>query len=80
VEEKTRILKKLNNACFGGSENQLRLLLKYLSDEEFKNINLVLNNTDLKLLENDKINILWMQHFVNQKEARNLGSKDFVDK
>ena len=80
MEEKTRILKKLNNACFGGSENQLRLLLKYLSDEEFKNINLVLNNTDLKLLENDKINILWMQHFVNQEEAKNLGSKAYVDK
>ena len=80
MEEKTRILKKLNNACFGGSENQLRLLLKYLPDEEFKNINLVLNNTDLKLLENDKINILWMQHFVNQEEAKNLGSKTYVDK
>ena len=80
MEEKTRILKKLNNACFGGSENQLRLLLKYLPDEEFKNINLVLNNTDLKLLENDKINILWMQHFVNQEEAKNLGSKIYVDK
>jgi len=80
VEEKTRILKKLNNACFGGSENQLRLLLKYLPDEEFKNINLVLNNTDLKLLENDKINILWMQHFVNQEEAKNLSSKTYVDK
>ena len=80
MEEKTRILKKLNNACFGGSENQLRLLLKYLPDEEFKNINLVLNNTDLKLLENDKINILWMQHFVNQEEAKNLSSKTYVDK
>ncbi len=80
MEEKTRILKKLNNTCFGGSENQLRLLLKYLPDEEFKNINLVLNNTDLKLLENDKINILWMQHFVNQEEAKNLGSKTYVDK
>ena len=80
MEEKNRILKKLNNTCFGGSENQLRLLLKYLPDEEFKNINLVLNNTDLKLLENDKINILWMQHFVNQEEAKNLSSKTYVDK
>ena len=80
MEEKNRILKKLNNTCFGGSENQLRLLLKYLPDENFKNINLVLNNTDLKLLENDKINILWMQHFVNQEEAKNLGSKSYVDK
>jgi len=80
VEEKNRILKKLNNTCFGGSENQLRLLLKYLPDENFKNINSVLNNTDLKLLENDKINILWMQHFVNQEEAKNLGSKTYVDK
>jgi len=89
VEEKSRILKKLNsdktrsvlfNESFGGSENQLRLLLKYLSDENFKDINLILNNTNFDLLEKNKINILWMQHFVNQKEAANLGSEEFVDK
>ena len=89
MEEKSRIIKKLNddhtrpvlfNESFGGSENQLRLLLKYLPDESFKNINLILNNANHDLIEKDRINILWMQHFVNQKEARNLGSKDFVDK
>jgi len=46
VEEKNRILKKVNadksrpvlfEESFGGSENQLRLLLKYLPDESFKN-------------------------------------------
>jgi glycosyltransferase involved in cell wall biosynthesis len=89
VEEKSRILKKVNddqsrpvsfNDSFGGSENQLRLLLKYLPDESFKNINLILNNANHDLIEKDKINILWMHHFVNQKEAQNLGSKDFVQK
>jgi len=89
VEEKSRIIKKLNddhtrpvlfNESFGGSENQLRHLLKYLPDENFKNINLILNNANHDLIEKDRINILWMQHLVNQKEARNLGSKDFVDK
>ena len=89
MEEKTRILKKLNsdtsrpvlfNESFGGSENQARLLLKHLSDENFKDINLILNNSDYDLLEKDKINILWMQHFVNQKEAQNLGSRDYLDK
>ena len=89
MEEKSRILKKLNddrtrsvlfNESFGGSENQLRLLLKYLPDESFKNINLILNNANHDLIEKDKINILWMHHFVNQKEAQNLASKDFVDK
>ena len=89
MEEKSRIIKKLNddhtrpvlfNESFGGSENQLRLLLKYLPDESFKNINLILNNANHDLIEKDRINILWMQHFVNQKEAQNLGSKDFVDK
>jgi len=87
VEEKSRILKKVNddqsrpvsfNDSFGGSENQLRLLLKYLPDESFKNINLILNNANHDLIEKDKINILWMHHFVNQKEAQNLSSKDFV--
>ena len=89
MEEKNRILKKANsdklrpvafNDSFGGSENQLRFLLKYLSDDSFKDINLILNNADHSLLEKDKINILWMHHFVNQKEAQNLNSKDFVDK
>jgi len=89
VKEKSRILKKLINdktrpvafnESFGGSENQLRLLLKFLPDECFKDINLILNNADHDLVENDKINVLWMHHFVNQKEAKNLGSKDFVDK
>ena len=89
MEEKSRIIKKLNDdhtrpvlfsESFGGSENQLRHLLKYLPDENFKNINLILNNTNYDLIEKDRINILWMHHLVNQKEAQNLGSKDFVDK
>tara|TARA_Y100000590_G_scaffold459024_1_gene615013 strand:+ start:526 stop:1482 length:957 start_codon:yes stop_codon:yes gene_type:complete len=80
VEEKSRILKKINNECFGGSENQLRLLLKYLPDENFQDINLILNNTDDSLIEKNRINILWMQHFVNQEEVKNLKSKDYVNK
>ena len=80
MQEKSRILKKINNECFGGSENQLRLLLKHLPDESFKDINLILNNTNHDLIEKDKINVLWMHHFVNQKEAQNLRFKDFVNK
>jgi len=80
VQEKSRILEKINNECLGGSENQLRLLLKYLPDESFKDINLILNNTNNDLIEKDKINILWMQHFVNQEEVKNLESKDYVNK
>ena len=80
MQEKSRILKKINNECFGGSENQMRLLLKYLPDECFKDINLILNNTDQNLLEKDRINILWMQHFVNQEETKNMGSKKYIDK
>ena len=89
MQEKSRILKKANDDqsrpvsfkdSFGGSENQFRLLLKHLPDENFKDINLILNNANYELIEKDKINVLWMHHFVNQKEAQNLGSKDFVDK
>lgn len=80
MEEKSRILKKINSESYGGSESQLKLLLKYLPDESFKDINLILNNTDYDLLEKNRKNILWMQHFTNQKEAQNLGSKDYVDK
>ena len=68
MEEKSRIIKKLNddhtrpvlfNESFGGSENQLRLLLKYLPDESFKNINLILNNANHDLIEKDKINLIY---------------------
>ena len=89
MEEKSRILKKAEDDklrpvsfkdSFGGSESQFRLLLKYLPDQSFKDINLILNNTNYDLIEKDKINVLWMHHFVNQKEAKNLGSKDFINK
>ena len=89
MEEKSRILKKLNDdqsrpvsfdESYGGSENQMRFLLKYLPDECFKDINLILNNANSDLIEKDKINVLWMHHFVNQKEAKNLASKDFINK
>lgn len=80
MDEKSRILKKINQECFGGSENQLRLLLKHLPDNNFKDINLILNNTNHDFIEKNKINILWMQHFVNQEEAKNLNDKDYVNK
>ena len=89
MEEKSRILKKANddqsrpvsfNDSFGGSENQLRFLIKYLPDESFKDINLILNSTNHDLIEKEKINVLWVHHFVNQNEIINLGSKDYVDK
>ena len=89
MKEKSRILKKVNddrsrpvsfNDSFGGGDNQLRFLLKYLPDESFKDINLILNSTNHDLIERDKINVLWVHHFVNQKEIQNLGSKDYVDK
>ncbi len=89
MEEKSRILKKLNSdssrpvlfeESFGGSENQMRSLLNHLPDENFKDINLILNNADHDLIESEKINVLWVQHFVNQKEIQNLGLKDYVDK
>ena len=89
MQEKSRILKRLNddqsrpvtfNDSYGGSENQMRSLLKYIPDESFKNINLILNNANDDLIKKDEINILWMHHFVNQKEAAKLASKDFVNK
>ena len=89
MEEKSRIIEKLNsdqsravlfNESLGGSENQLRLLLSYLPDENFKDINLILNSTNPDLLEKNRINVLRMQHFVNQKEAQNLATKSYVDK
>ena len=89
MKEKSRILKKVDddrsrpvsfNDSFGGGDNQLRFLLKYLPDESFKDINLILNSTYHDLIERDKINVLWVHHFVNQKEIQNLGSKDYVDK
>ena len=89
MEEKSRILKKVDddrsrpvsfNDSFGGGDNQLRFLLKYLPDESFKDINLILNSTNHDLIERDKINVLWVHHFINQKEIQNISSKDYVDK
>ena len=89
MKEKSRILKKVDddrsrpvsfNDSFGGGDNQLRFLLKYLPDESFKDINIILNSTNHDLIEREKINVLWIHHFVNQKEVQNLGSKDYVDK
>ena len=48
--------------------------------KNFIDINLILNNASHDLLEKDKINILWVQHFVNQNEVKNLGSKEYLDK
>jgi UDP-glucose:(glucosyl)LPS alpha-1,2-glucosyltransferase len=88
LTEKERILDKIEkdtsravlfSESYGGSENQLRFLFKYVPDEYFRGINLILNNASSDLIDKDKINILWMQHFVNQQEAKNLGSKEFVD-
>jgi len=89
VSEKERILNKILNDksrpvefkdCFGGSENQLRLLFKNVDDDYFKGINLILNSTDPRLLEKDKINILWMHHYINQKETENLKNKEYISK
>ena len=89
MEEKSRILKKANDDqsrpvsfddSFGGSENQLRFLLKCLPDKSFKDINLILNSTNHDLIEKEKINVLWIHHFVNQREIINIGSKDYVNK
>ena len=88
MTEKKRILANLENdnsrpvlfsESHGGSESQLRLLFKHVPDEYFKDINLILNNANPSLIDKDRLNVLWMQHFVNQEEAKNLGSKNFVD-
>ena len=89
MSEKERILNKILNDksrpvefkdSYGGSENQLRLLFKNVDDEYFKDVNLILNSTDPKLLEKNKINILWMHHYVNQKETENLKNKEYINK
>ena len=89
MKERDRILKKLDqdktrpvlfSQSFGGSESQVRLLFKYVPDKNFENINLILNNTDHSLIEKDKINILWVHHFINQREVKNLSDKLYVEK
>ena len=89
MKERNRIFSKLDedktrpvlfSQSFGGSESQLRLLFKYVPDKYFENINLILNNTDPSLIEKDKINILWVHHFINQTEVKNLSDKKYIDK
>jgi len=80
MSEKKRLLEKIKNDSFGGSENQFRLLLKYVPEDMFKGINLILNNTDPKLIDPKKKNILWIHHFVNMSEVQNIKSKDYFNK
>ena len=89
MKERNRILNKFDldktrpvlfSQSFGGSESQVRLLFKYVPDKNFENINLILNNTDPNLIEKDRINILWVHHFINQKEVQNLSDKTYIDK
>ena len=80
MSEKKRLLGKIKNDSFGGSENQFRLLLKYIPEDMFKGINLILNNTDPKLIDSERKNILWLHHFVNMSEVQNIKSKDYFNK
>ncbi len=80
MSEKKRLLEKIKNDSFGGSESQFRLLLKYVPEDMFKGINLILNNTDPKLIDPNRKNILWLHHFVNMSEVQNIKSKDYFDK
>ena len=89
MSEKERIINKIRedktrhinfDESFGGSENQFRLLMKYVPDECFKNINLILNNSDPSLLEDKRLNIFWNQHFVNQKEIMNFKDRNYLDR
>ena len=80
MSEKKRLLGKIKNDSFGGSENQFRLLLKYVPENMFKGVNLILNNTDPKLIDPERKNILWLHHFVNMSEVQNIKSKDYFDK
>jgi len=80
MSEKKRLLGTIKNDSFGGSENQFRLLLKYVPEDLFKGINLILNNTDPKLIDPERKNILWLHHFVNMSEVQNIKSKDYFNK
>jgi len=80
MSEKKRLLGRIKNDSFGGSESQFRLLLKYVPEDMFKGINLILNNTDPKLIDPERKNILWIHHFVNMSEVQNIKSKDYFNK
>ena len=80
MSEKKRLLGTIKNDSFGGSESQFRLLLKYVPEDLFKGINLILNNTDPKLIDPERKNILWLHHFVNMSEVQNIKSKDYFNK
>ena len=80
MSEKKRLLGRIKNDSFGGSESQFRLLLKYVPEDMFKGINLILNNADPKLIDPKRKNILWLHHFVNMSEVQNIKSKDYFNK
>ena len=80
MSEKQRLLKKIKQDGFGGSESQFRLLFKYVPENLFKGINLILNDTNPSLIDENRKNILWIHHFVNMSEVQNISSKEYFNK
>ena len=79
MEEKSRILKKATDDksrpvsfkdSFGGSESQFRLLLKHVPDENFKDINLILNSTNFDLLETSSGRVILAFQTVEERQRR----------
>lgn len=63
----------------GGTELMVSNLYKYLPESSLDGINLIVNSTNLDLLVEDKINVLWNHHNIDQDAIKNI-NLEFGDK
>ena len=64
----------------GGTEILYKNLLKYASSDWNTRVNLILSFTDERLIDPNKINILWQHLYTDQGAAQGMINSDFTDR
>lgn len=63
----------------GGTELQELFLNKFVDLSKYKKINLIINHAAFYKINNDKINILWWHHYIDQPSIQLLKNKNLVN-
>lgn len=63
----------------GGSEILLNNLIQHTGSEWSSYVNLILSMTDIRLIDNNRSNILWQHLMHDQKATTNMNDRKFID-